>query len=283
MTALFSAKFRFTGRSAHAGATPEAGRSALDAVELMNVGANYLREHMVDQDRLHYVITNGGQAPNIVPAEAEVWYFGRSPSSEELQSLWQRLNKVAQGAAMMTETEVSSQLLGGCYNTLPNKVLNRVLDANLRAFAGTIPFDESELAFAVELQQTLPPAQVAAALARAVGLSESDRVLASNPLPCFDSGTFIMGSSDVGDVANIMPTSMLWGCAWPVGVAAHTWQAVASTGSSIGLKGSVQAAKAMAGTVYDLASEPALIDEAKKEFMVRRGGKAYCPVEDLLA
>ena len=165
MTALFSAKFRFTGRSAHAGATPEAGRSALDAVELMNVGANYLREHMVDQDRLHYVITNGGQAPNIVPAEAEVWYFGRSPSSEELQSLWQRLNKVAQGAAMMTETEVSSQLLGGCYNTLPNKVLNRVLDANLRAFAGTIPFDESELAFAVELQQTLPPAQVAAALA----------------------------------------------------------------------------------------------------------------------
>lgn len=283
MTALFSAKFRFTGRSAHAGATPEAGRSALDAVELMNVGANYLREHMVDQDRLHYVITNGGQAPNIVPAEAEVWYFGRSPSSEELQSLWQRLNKVAQGAAMMTETEVSSQLLGGCYNTLPNKVLNRVLDANLRAFAGTIPFDESELAFAVELQQTLPPAQVAAALARAVGLSESDRVLASNPLPCFDSGTFIMGSSDVGDVANIMPTSMLWGCAWSVGVAAHTWQAVASTGSSIGLKGSVQAAKAMAGTVYDLASEPALIDEAKKEFMVRRGGKAYCPVEDLLA
>ena len=190
----------------------------------MNVGANYLREHMVDQDRLYYVITNGGQAPNIVPAEAEVRYFGRSPSSEELQSLWQRLNKVAQGAAMMTETEVSSQLLGGCYNTLPNKVLNRVLDANLRAFAGTISFDARELAFAAELQQPLPPAQVAAALARAVGLSESDEVLASNPLPCFDSGTFIMGSSDVGDVANIMPTSMLWGCAWPVGVAAHTWQ-----------------------------------------------------------
>ena len=164
----------------------------------------------------------GGQAPNIVPAEAEVRYFGRSPSSEELQSLWQRLNKVAQGAAMMTETEVSSQLLGGCYNTLPNKVLNRVLDANLRAFAGTISFDARELAFAAELQQPLPPAQVAAALARAVGLS--DEVLASNPLPCFDSGTFIMGSSDVGDVANIMPTSMLWGCAWPVGVAAHTWQ-----------------------------------------------------------
>lgn len=283
MTALFSAKFRFTGRSAHAGATPEAGRSSLDAVELMNVGANYLREHMVDQDRLHYVITNGGQAPNIVPAEAEVWYFGRSPSSEELQSLWQRLNKVAQGAAMMTETEVSVQLLGGCYNTLPNKVLNRVLDANLRTFAGTILFDESELAFAAELQQTLPQAQVAAALARAVGLSESDRILASTPLPCYDSGTFIMGSSDVGDVANIMPTSMLWGCAWPVGVAAHTWQAVASTGSSIGLKGSVQAAKAMAGTVYDLVSDISLIDEAKKEFAARRGGRAYCPVEELLA
>lgn len=283
MTALFSAKFRFIGRSAHAGATPEAGRSALDAVELMNVGANYLREHMVDQDRLHYVITNGGQAPNIVPAEAEVWYFGRSPSSEELRSLWKRLNKVAQGAAMMTETEVSVQLLGGCYNTLPNKVLNRVLDANLRAFAGTIPFDESELAFAAELQQTLPPAQVEAAQARAVGLSEPDWVLASTPLPCYDSGTFIMGSSDVGDVANIIPTSMLWGCAWPLGVAAHTWQAVASTGSSIGLKGSVQAAKAMAGTVYDLANDASLIDEAKKEFASKRGSKAYCPVEELLS
>ena len=122
---------------------------------------------------------------------------------------------------MMTETEVSSQLLGGCYNMLPNKVLNRVLDANLRAFAETISFDERAQAVAVALQQTLPPAQVAVALARIVRLSESERVLASTPLPCFDSGTSIMGSSDVGDVANIMPTSMLWGCAWPVGVRAQ--------------------------------------------------------------
>ena len=112
----------------------------------------------------------------------------------------------------MTETEVSVQLLGGCYNTLPSKVLNRVLEDNLRTFAGSISFDESGLAFAAALQQTLPEAQVAA-LAKTVEIMESDRVLASTPLPCHDSGSFIMGSSDVGDVANIMPTSMLWGCA----------------------------------------------------------------------
>lgn len=121
----------------------------------------------------------------------------------------------------MMETEVSVQLLGGCYNTLPNKVLNRVLDDNLRTFAGSISFDESELVFAAALQQTLPEASVAAALAKPVEIMESDRVLASTPLPCYDSGTFIMGASDVGGVANIMPTSMLWGCAWSVGVAAY--------------------------------------------------------------
>lgn len=282
MTAVFSAKFAFTGKASHAGSAPDLGRSALDAVELMNVGANYLREHMLDQNRLHYAITNGGTVPNIVPPEAEVWYFGRAPHSDELASLWKRLNKVAQGAAMMTETTVKVSLLGGCYNTLPNKALNGVLEENLLRFAGKIPYDKKDFAFAREIQGTLPENQVAAALTRAGTVPKDSLILDVTPLPCFDSGRFIMGSTDVGDVANMMPTSMVWGATWPVGVPHHSWQAVACAGSSLGLKGTIQMAKTMAGAIYDMAKNPALVEEAKKEFTMRRGGKEYCPMEQLL-
>ena len=283
MTAMVSAKFQFTGRTAHAGASPEAGRSALDAVELMNVGANYLREHMLDQDRLHYVITKGGLAPNIVPAEAEVWYYVRAPHDAELALLFQRLVKVAQGAALMTETEFQYELIGGCYNTLPNRVLNRVMEDNLLNFAGRPDFNDKDLAFAKEIQATLPEAQVRAALARTkTTIAGNERILASAPLPSFDSGGFVMGSTDAGDVANIMPTSLYWGVTWPVGVPHHSWQAVACAGSDLGLKGTVQMAKAMAGTIFDLARNPGVIDEAKKEFAERRGGRAYQPIDELL-
>ena len=282
MTAVFSAKFKFTGRSSHAGASPEAGRSALDAVELMNVGSNYLREHTVDQDRLHYAITNGGQAPNIVPAEAEVWYFARAPHDRELASLWQRLNKVAAGAAMMTETEVALEKLGGCYNTLPNKLLNQVLTENLFDFAGRPDFDDSDMAFAKEIQASLPPAQLEGALRKPVPVPEDSRVLDFTPLPSYDSGGYVMGSTDVGDVANMMPTSMVWGATWPVGVPHHSWQAVACAGSSIGLKGSKLMAKTLAGAMYDLASDPTLVETAKKEFAERRQGRKWAPIEELL-
>lgn len=282
MTAMFSGKFKFTGRSSHAGASPEAGRSALDAVELMNIGANYLREHMVDQDRLHYVITNGGQAPNIVPAEAEVWYFARAPHDRELASLWQRLNKVANGAAMMTETEVTVEKLGGCYNTLPNKLLNQVLADNLSNFAGRPDFDENDLAFAKEIQASLPPAQLEGALQKAVPVPEDSRVLDFTPLPSFDGGRYVMGSTDVGDIANMMPTSVVWGATWPAGVPHHSWQAVACAGSAIGLKGTKLMAKTLAGAIYDLANDPALVEAAKKEFAGRRQGRKWAPIENLL-
>ncbi len=282
MTAVFSGKFKFTGRSSHAGNSPEAGRSALDAVELMNIGANYLREHMIDQDRLHYVITKGGQAPNIVPAEAEVWYFVRAPHDRELASLWRRLMKVANGAAMMTETEVEVEKLGGCYNTLPNKVLNKVLTDNLFNFAGRPEFDDQDLAFAKQIQASLPAAQVEGALRKPVPIPEDSRLLAVTPLATYDSGGFVMGSTDVGDVANMMPTSMVWGVTWPVGVPHHSWQATACTGSALGLKGAVYMAKVLAGAAYDLAQDTSLIQEAKKEFAERRQGRKYCPIEELL-
>ena len=282
MTALFSVKFKFKGRASHAGASPEAGRSALDAVELMNVGANYLREHMLDQNRLHYVITDGGPSPNIVPPRAEVWYYARAPHDAELVHLWTRLLKVARGAAMMTETEVSYELLGGCYNTLPNKVLNEVLEANLMEFAGPIEYTDEERRFAEEMQKTLTPDQAAATKAKLFFLKDDEKILAHRPFPCFDHGGFIMGSSDVGDVANLMPTSMAWGATWPVGIPIHSWQSTAFAGSSIGLKGGVQAAKAMAGAIYDLMNDPAKIEAAKQEFEKRRDGRPYQPIDELL-
>jgi aminobenzoyl-glutamate utilization protein B len=280
-TALGSAKFHFKGRASHAGASPEGGRSALDAVELMNVGANYVREHMVDQDRLHYVITSGGVAPNVVPADAEVWYYARAPHDEELVSLWKRLVKVAKGAAMMTETEVTWEILGGCYNTLPNQRLNRALEENLISFAGKADFDEEDLKFGQEIQATLDPRLVDTALTK-TPLPEDEKVLNASPLPCFDHGTFIMGSTDVGDVAHIMPTSMMWCATWPLGVPNHTWQATACAGSSIGLKGMKLAAKALAGCIYDLARDPSLLAEAREEFTRKRKGMPWQPVEDLL-
>lgn len=282
MTALVSAKFAFKGRSAHAGASPEAGRSALDALELMNVGANYLREHMVGQDRLHYVTTNGGLAPNIVPSSAEVWYYARAPHDGELAALWRRLVKVAKGAAMMTETEVGFQIIGGCYNTLANPTLSALLDDNLRSFAGAIEVDAEERAFARELQATLPEGQVEASLAAMPPLANGETVLATEPMPCFDKGRFIMASSDVGDVANLMPTSFLLATTWPVGVPAHSWQSTACAGSTLGLKGAIQAGTTLAGTVCDLAADPALVEKAKAEFANQRKGKRYVPIEELL-
>ncbi|MDL2285724.1 amidohydrolase [Desulfovibrio sp. OttesenSCG-928-F07] len=276
MTAVLSAKFKFTGKSSHAGSQPHLGRSALDAVELMNVGANYLREHMLDQDRLHYVITNGGQAPNIVPADAEVWYFARAPHADELVSLWERLVNVARGAALMTETAVDVNLIGACYNTMPNQVLNEVLQNNLLNFAGTIEYTAEDMAFAREIQATLPQSQIAAALRKPVEVK--DTVMGAHPLPIFDSGTFIMGSTDVGDVANIMPTSMVWTASWPYGVAHHSWQATACCGSSLGLKSMAQAGVTLAGAVYDIAADAALAEKAIAEFKTTTGGKPYSPL-----
>lgn len=281
-TAMFSAKFSFKGISSHAGAAPDAGRSALDAVELMNIGANYLREHMLDQDRLHYVITNGGVAPNIVPPEAEVWYFGRAPHVDELVLLWKRLNKVAEGASIMTETTYSVELLGGCYNTLNNPALCRVVEENLLQFAGKIPHDDKDIAFAKQLQETIPKDMLNKTLKRLPITAPGESVLASTPLPSFEKGTFIMGSTDVGDVGHIMPTAMFWGASYPLGVPGHSWQLTASVGSPIGLKATWQAATTLAGTAFDCAANPEFVQKAKEEFANERQEKPYQSIASLL-
>lgn len=282
MTALVSAKFFFKGRSAHAGACPEAGRSALDALELMNIGANYLREHMLDEDRLHYVTTNGGLAPNIVPSSAESWYYARAPHADELANLWGRLVKVAKGAAMMTETEVGFELIGGCYNTLANPTVSNIMEENLLSFAGEIEYTDEERAFAREIQATVPESQISAALSSLPPLAGDETLLLAKPLPRSGKGGFIMGSTDVGDVGHIMPTGMLWVATWPVGIPPHSWQSTACAGSSIGVKGAVYAGKTLAGAICDLAEDPSLVEKAKQELADSRKGKPYIPIEELL-
>ena len=204
MQALTAIEFYFSGRTAHAGAAPHLGRSALDAVELMNVGANYLREHVLDGTRIHYQITNGGMAPNVVPDKASVYYFLRGANRQQVEELEERLAKVAQGAAMMTETAVHWEIKSGCYETLPNETLNELMYKQVEA-AGPFTFTNEEEKFAEELLQTVEPSVLAGA---------KNNLMSANASKTLDTdfyhnmehfGLTIGGSSDVGDVSWIAP------------------------------------------------------------------------------
>ncbi|WP_078547715.1 amidohydrolase [Litchfieldia alkalitelluris] len=275
MQAMVSIKFHFSGITAHAAGAPHAGRSALDAVELMNIGANYLREHTLDGTRIHYVITNGGLAPNIVPDKASVWYYLRASSKGEVEAMLQRVHKIAEGAALMTETQVQHEILAFAYDTLPNDVLNDLMFENMK-ITGSPLFTEREQEFAQELVDTVDSTIV-----------ESSRKLFGNTpdellppgyynLPQL-RGTTMGGSTDVGDVSWIVPTGQVMTTCAPVGVQAHSWQATASYGSSIGYKGMHFAAKTMALTAYDLLLNPTFIEQARNEFMINTEGQRYKP------
>ena len=170
-----SIKFKFHGISAHAAQSPESGRSALDAVELMNVGANYLREHVIDSARIHYTITNAGGAPNIVPKEAESWYFVRAPYRKDVEEITERLFKIAKGAAMMTETTVEYEVLGGCYEMLPNKVLFDLTHKNMVEI-GSPTYTEEELQFAKAIQETLDPNMVEAEIKKFISSDSDEKI-----------------------------------------------------------------------------------------------------------
>ncbi len=253
-------KFRFYGLSSHAAASPERGRSALDGVEAMDHMANMLREHVPSSARIHYVITNGGKAPNIVPDFAEVYYYVRSPQREVVMDVWSRLEKIAEGAAMGTGTRYEAELIGGVYEVLPNQRLTDVMGANLKAVGG-YSLNASELAFAKQLQQTTGMQQV--------DLATTNQVFMDRPDP---SGG---GSTDVGDVSWVVPTVGLGTATWVPGSSAHSWQAVAAGGMSIGRKGMMVAAKTLAATAMDLFKKPVLIEEARAEWMIKRGGLEF--------
>ncbi|MBM7599962.1 aminobenzoyl-glutamate utilization protein B [Virgibacillus halotolerans] len=273
MQAMVSIKYHFKGITAHAAAAPHAGRSALDAVELMNTGSNYLREHILDGSRIHYVITNGGLAPNIVPEDATVWYYLRASSREHVEDMLRRVNKIAEGSALMTETKVSSEIIANVYEMLPNNTISEVMLENMNE-CGVLEFTQDEQNFAQEIVNTIDP-----------GVVRNDQKITGGtevilPVKNFYfphmKGTTGAGSSDVADISWIAPMGMVTTTCAPAGVQFHSWQATASFGSSIGYKGMHFAAKTMALTGYDLLiNKNSILEKAKKEFLEDIDGKPY--------
>ena len=274
-TALNTAKFHFKGRTAHAGGDPHNGRSALDAVELMNVGANYLREHVTSDVRIHYTITEGGTAPNIVPDKACVWYYVRALSREAVEDTYARLVKIAKGAAMMTETEVEIEFLGGCYNTMANMVLSELVHKNMGAVPQD-PWTPEEIQMAREMSEA--SGQNWENVRRAYNLGENDTLSSTvQPIKFIDQ----YGSTDVGDVMHLVPTAMFFTASFPMGAPGHSWQNTASAGSSIGHKGMIYGARILAKTVLDCFENPDIVKAAKEEFDKATAGSKYlCPIPD---
>jgi aminobenzoyl-glutamate utilization protein B len=272
MQALVSIKFHFKGIPAHAAQAPHAGRSALDAVELMNTGSNYLREHILDGSRIHYVITNGGLAPNIVPEDATVWYYMRAATKEQVGDILSRVQKIANGAALMTETEVNSEILAYAYETLPNEVLNDLMYENMRV-TGTLKFSEEEQNFARGLVSTIHSKN-----SKGSGIETEDLLPITFENDKKLKRKTMAASTDVGDVSWITPVSQIMTTCSPVGVQLHSWQATSSFGSSIGFKGMHLAAKTMALTAFDLLlNKDNVLDRARKEFRISTEGKPYIP------
>lgn len=257
--ANISAKFRFTGVASHASAAPERGRSALDGVESMDYMVNMMREHVSQDVRIHYVITRGGEAPNVVPAFAESYYYVRHRDRRIVREVFERVTQAAKGAAMGTGTSVSWEITGGVHDLLPNEALAKVAQANLERVGG-FSYDESEKRFAAELGRTFIGGRAAAVeLARAIQPLKID--------PKGEGG----GSTDVGDVSYVVPTVGVRTATWVPGTPAHSWQAAACGATTICVKGRLMASKALALTAMDLFSEPKVLSEARAELLRRRG------------
>ncbi len=250
-----SARFTFNGISAHAAGSPEQGRSALDGVEAMNHMVNMMREHIPQESRIHYVITKGGLAPNVVPDIAEVYYYVRHPKMTVVDELFIRVANAASGAAMGTDTNMSYEIMHGNFSLLPNDTIQKIVHKNLESFGG-IKYDESENEYANEIYKTFIKPD------NEIGSQENIR-------PFRISHGY--GSTDVGDVSWNVPTAGLRTATWVPGTASHSWQAVASGGTSIGLKGAELAAKVLAKSAVEIFSDQSIIDEAKSEQKLRVG------------
>ncbi|HLY68768.1 MAG TPA: amidohydrolase [Puia sp.] len=257
--AIKTAKFRFYGIAAHAAAAPDKGRSALDAVEAMDYMVNMMREHIPQESRIHYIITNGGKAPNIVPEFAESFYYVRHPDKAVVDSLFKWVVKTAEGAALGTGTRMEYEVISGSHDLLINKTLALDMQSNLEKIGG-VTYTPEEIIFAKKLQESF-----------------------SGKLSSVDSAAFIkplyiqknLASTDVGDVSYTVPTVGVLTATWVPGTPAHSWQAVACSGSDIGIKGMMVAAKTMTFTAIDLFMSPALIQKAKDEFINSKGDYQY--------
>jgi aminobenzoyl-glutamate utilization protein B len=255
------ANFSFEGLAAHASASPEKGRSALDAVEAMNYMVNLMREHISPETRIHYVIKNGGLTSNIVPDYAMVEYTVRHPSAKGLEETWQRIIKAAEAGALGTETKMKYEILAGLYNLLPNEILALEMQKSLEKVGG-VKYTKEENDFAEKLQKT-------------VFTQSNPDISTANVVKSYQSGLSFPASTDVGDVSWVVPTAGLSTATWVPGVPAHSWQAVACNGMSIGHKGMMNAAKTIALTAQNLYQNTSVIEKAKTELYERRGAKEF--------
>jgi aminobenzoyl-glutamate utilization protein B len=271
--------FSFKGRASHASAAPHLGRSALDAVELMNVGVNYLREHMPADARIHYALIDaGGVAPNVVQAKATVRYAIRARDLPGMRALIDRVKKVAQGAALMTETNLSMQVVSAVSNLLGNAPLEQAMQAQFERL-GPPPFDAADRKYAAEIQATLSPEDVASAYARVGVPPRRDYPLCDFIVPLGSKGAAMMGSTDVGDVSWVVPTVQARVATHAIGTPGHSWQITAQGKSGQAKKGMVHAAKVMAGVAVEALLEPLLIGRAKADHQARTGATPYvCPL-----
>jgi aminobenzoyl-glutamate utilization protein B len=271
--------FRFTGRAAHAAAAPHLGRSALDAVELMNVGVNYMREHMPSDARVHYAMLDaGGIAPNVVQASARVRYSVRARDLPGMMQLLDRVKKIAQGAALMTETAVDTKVISAVSNLLGNAPLEEAMFASLQRL-GPPPFDEADRAFAKKIQTTLSDEDIASAYRRVGMPARTDTVLCAIVVPRDTAHVPMVGSTDVGDVSWVVPTVQAHGATYAIGTPGHSWQLTAQGKTPAAHKGMVHVAKAMASTAVRAFADETLIRRARADLEARLEAHPYvCPV-----
>lgn len=264
-SAMTSLQFNFTGKSAHAAAAPEQGRSALDAVELMNVGANYLREHVVSQARIHYVITNGGGRPNVVPATAQSWYYVRAPFRSQVDEIVDRLLDVGRGAALMTGTQFNYEILSGCQNTKLNKTLNELAYDSMERIPRPA-WSGDELDLAKRIQESFSQEVRRNALTEFSVPELDGQVMHTGVTPLKPYPAYLAGSTDVSNVSQRVPTVQVFTACMPVGTPGHTWQITACSGGSIGQKGMYYAAQVIADVALRLVQDKQLLRRAQAEF-----------------
>ena len=280
------ALFHFKGISAHAGMAPHLGRSALDALELMNTGVQYLREHIIDSARIHYaVLDTGGSSPNVVQASASALYLIRAPKIQDVQDVYRRVNLVAQGAAMMTETSVEVTFIKACSNLLPNEVLEKQIFQNMTAYPlPEYTSEEYDFARKIIASYSIPHTALSDMFkeypekfhGELRDLFQSGQGINDFVLPLYFSSQITPGSTDVGDVSHNCPTAQFYAASIPDGCLNHSWQEVACTKTSIALKGMLYAGMVLAGAAVDLFTQPDLLKAAQEEFQKRTNGQPYC-------
>ncbi|MEJ8307127.1 M20 family metallopeptidase [Saccharibacillus sacchari] len=282
--ATTTVRFRFLGKSTHAAAEPHLGRSSLDAVELMSVGVNYMREHMIDQARIHYAVLNtGGSAPNVVQSEAEVLYSIRAPKSAQVRELFERVKDVARGAALMSGTKMEFFVTGATSDLIPNPTLERVMHRHMEQITPPVPSAE-DIAFARRIFASIPEPDKQSAASRMS--REKAAALRENPLlpeldPLIDGSVPLSASTDVGDVSWLVPTIQCTTATWAFATPGHSWQAVSQGQSPHAHKAMLYAAKAMAATAIEALLDPELITAAKQDLIVQLAGEFYvCPIPD---